>query len=146
LDEGRRTGGWLFRAALVVAAAELLTNVLPMVLTTMADPSPATAHALTVAEDFADALLFIAIAFFSFVAALDEQSWVRIFGLVVGGLCGVRAFASPLGMTALDAVAPIAFLLFVLVLSVRMLINVPGRSSQPLLHTEWMTTDNSPQS
>jgi len=30
----------------------LLTNVLPMVLNTMADPSPAWAQSLTVAEDF----------------------------------------------------------------------------------------------
>jgi hypothetical protein len=95
----------------------------------MSDPSPATAHTLTLAEDLADAALFASIAVFAFVAALAEPSWVRIVGLVAAALTLVRAFASPLGVTALDAAAPLAFLAFVLVLSVRILLaDLAGRS------------------
>ena len=83
---------------------------------------PLLAFALTLAEDLADAALFAAIAVFAFVAALAEPSWVRIVGLVAAALTLVRAFASPLGVTALDAAAPLAFLAFVLVLSVRILV------------------------
>jgi cell division protein FtsW (lipid II flippase) len=112
---------WLLRAGLLFAAAELATNLPPLALAAMSDPSPATAHTLTLAEDLADAALFVSIAFFSLVAALAEPSWVRIVGLVVAALTLVRAFASPLGVTALDAAAPVAFLAFALVLSVRVL-------------------------
>ena len=42
--------------------------------------------------------------------------------LVVAALTLGRALASPLGVTALDAAAPIAFLASVLVLSVRLLV------------------------
>jgi hypothetical protein len=113
---------WLLPIGMVVAAAELATNLLPLALAAISDPLPATAHALTLAEDLADAALFASIAVFSLVAALAEQSWVRIVGLVAAALTLVRAFASPLGATALDAVAPLAFLAFVVVLSVRILV------------------------
>jgi hypothetical protein len=113
---------WLLPAALVVAAAELATNLLPLALAATSDPSLATAHTLTLAEDLADAALFASIAVFSFVAALTEPSWVRNVGLAAATVTLVRAFASPLGVTALDAVAPLAFLAFVLVLSVRILV------------------------
>ena len=43
-------------------------------------------------------------------------------GLLVAAVTLVRAVASPLGVSALDAVAPVAFLAFLLVLSVRMLV------------------------
>lgn len=127
-----RRGGrtrWPFLAGLLLAAAELATNLPPLALAALADPSPATAHALTLVEDLADAALFVSIAVFSLVATLAEQPWVRVAGLVVAALALVRAFASPLGMTALDAAAPLAFLLFVLVLSVRLLLDRPRRTA-----------------
>ncbi len=118
---GRPT--WLIPAALLLIAAELATNAPPLLLAAMADPSPSTAHALTAVEDVADAVLFAAIAGFSLVAARAERSWVRLIGVVVGGLSLVRAVASPLGVTALDAAAPLAFLAFVLILSLRLLVD-----------------------
>ena len=118
---GGRTGRWIMLAALILAAAEIATNVLPFVLAAMPDPSPATAHALTLAADLADAVLFVAIAFFSLVAALAQPVWLRGLSLLVAALTLIRAFASPMGVTVLDAVAPIAFVAYVLVLSTRII-------------------------
>src|SRR4051794_22570825 len=70
-----RRGGrarWLTPAGLLVAAAQLATNLPPLALAALADPTPATAHALTLAEDLADAALFGAIAAFALAAALAE--------------------------------------------------------------------------
>jgi hypothetical protein len=72
-------------------------------------------------EDLADAALFATIAFFSAATALVERSWVRIAGLLVAALTLLRGFAGPLGVNALDAVAPLAFVAYVLVLSVRLI-------------------------
>jgi hypothetical protein len=118
-----RTGSprWLLIAGLLFAAAELATNVPPLGLVALADPSPATAHTLTLIEDLADAALFLAIAFFALMVGLAEPSWIRVVGLLVAVVTAVRAIASPLGVSALDAAAPIAFLLFALLLSVRIL-------------------------
>jgi hypothetical protein len=118
---GGQTGRWIMPAALVLVAAEIATNVLPVVLAAMPDASPATAHGLTLAADLVDAVLFAAIAFFSLTAALAEPVWVRGLGLMVVALTLIRAFASPMGMTVLDAVAPIAFVAYVLVLSTRII-------------------------
>jgi hypothetical protein len=117
---------WLIPAALLLAVAELATNLPPLVLALLADPAPATAHTLTLLADLADTALFVAIALFALVAGLTGPMWVRLTGLAVAVVALVRAFASPLGVTALDAIAPVAFLLFVLVLSVRLL--VTGRT------------------
>jgi hypothetical protein len=119
---------WLLVAGLLVAAAEAAASLPPLVLAAMTNPAPETAHTLTVVEDVADATLFMGIAFFSVLAALAEPAWVRGIGLVVAALTLVRAVASPLGVTALDAVAPIAFLAFVLLLSIRMLAIADGRA------------------
>jgi hypothetical protein len=125
----RASARWLLPVGLGLAAAELATNLLPLALAALADPSSATAHTLTRAEDLADAALFASIAVFASVAALAEPSWVRIVGLIAAALTLVRAFASPLGVTALDAAAPLAFLAFVLVLSVRILVtDLAGRA------------------
>jgi hypothetical protein len=112
-------GRWLILAALAVAAAELATNVLALALAAALSPSPAVAHALTIALDLADAALFAAIAFFAVAAAPTEWTWLRGLGLFVAALTITRAFVSPIGITLLDAVAPLAFLAYVLVLSTR---------------------------
>jgi hypothetical protein len=52
---------------------------------------------------------------------------VRLPCLEVAALAPARAIAGPLGVTALDAWAPFAFLALVAVLSVRML--VAGRAA-----------------
>ena len=95
----------------------------------LADPSPAAAHTLTLVADLADAALFGSIAVFALMAARAEPSWLRGAGLVVGALALVRAVASPLGVTAVDDAAPIAFLAFALALSVRVLVTGGTRRS-----------------
>ena len=46
---------------------------------------------------------------------------MRWFGAVVAALAFVRAVGSPLGFTGLDAVAPVAFIAFVVTLSAQIL-------------------------
>ena len=127
----RRAGHvrWLILAGLLLGAAQVATNLPPLALAALADPSPATAHTLTLVEDLADAALFVAIAVFAIIAALAEPLWVRLVGLAVAAVTLVRAVASPLGVTALDIAAPFAFLAFVLMLSVRLLVS--DRARQP---------------
>jgi len=111
---------WLIGAAVLVAATELITNILPIALaiTTQAGEM---AHAFTVAEDVADGLLFSAIAVFAVAASLREVWWVRPLGIIIAGLTLSRALSGLVGLSLLDAVAPIAFIAFVVLLSVRMI-------------------------
>ena len=114
-----RSGGWVMLPALAVAAAELATNSLALVLALSAEPGAGTAHTLTFALDLADAALFATMALFSFVAAAGEWWAVRGLGVLAAALTLARAFAGPLGLTFLDTLAPTAFLVYVLVLSTR---------------------------
>ncbi len=115
----RRRVGWVMLAAWAVATAEVATNALPLVLAVSAEVTAGTAHALAFAGDLADAALFAAIALFSVVAAPTDWMWLRRMGVLVAVLTLVRALASPIGVTSLDAAAPIAFLSYVLALSTR---------------------------
>src|SRR2546423_4112515 len=106
--------GWL-------VAAELLTNFIPLVIV-VTNPSADAAHGWTVAEDLADAVLFIAIAIFAVAATSGEGSWVCILGWLVAAIVLARAALSLLGIAALDAIAPLAFVALILVLSIRLLL------------------------
>jgi len=119
---------WLVPAVLFFVVTELATNVTPLALAAISDPSPGTAHTLTLVEDLADGALFVAIAIFSGAAVAAAPLWLRLIGLLAAGLGVLRAVTSPLGMSAFDTVAPIAFLVLVLVMSVRLLL--AGRGSQ----------------
>ena len=74
---------WFLLAGLILAVVELATNLPPIAIATMSDPSPTTAHTLTLVEDVADAALFVSIAFFALIVARSEASWVRVVALVV---------------------------------------------------------------
>jgi len=119
LGAGRRR--WLLVGTVLVAITEIATNVLPAVLA-FSNPAPDGAYALTVVEDLADAALFASIAVFSIAATIDQVAWVQVAGLVVAALSVIRAAASPFAVTALDVLAPLAFLVLILILSVRLLI------------------------
>ena len=123
----RRLGGrqWLLAGAALVVA-EVSTNVLPLTLV-ISNPSAQTAHGLTVVEDLADVALSASIALFALVVALKSGWLLRALGLVVAGLTLARAAASLLAPTILDMVAPIAFLAFVLAVSLHMLFTPPGQ-------------------
>jgi hypothetical protein len=106
--------GWL-------VVAEVLSNFIPLVIV-VTNPSAAAAHGWTVAEDVADAALFVAIAIFALASTLGETSWVRALGWLGAAIAVARVAASPFGIAALDAVAPLAFVALVLVLSIRLLL------------------------
>ena len=109
-----RVGLWLF------VATELVTNLVPLALVAL-NPSAETAHTLTFVEDLADSALFISMALFASAVTLGERLWLRIAGYAVALVAVIRAVGGPLGMTALDLVAPLAFVAFVLVFSIKLL-------------------------
>ena len=108
---------WIRPTLLLFVVTELATNVIPLLIVA-SNPSPSTAHSLTLAEDIADSALFIAIAVFVAATTMTQPIWLRIAAYVVAATCTVRAVGSPFGFSALDTVAPFAFLVFVIVLSV----------------------------
>jgi hypothetical protein len=116
---------WVRPALWAFVVTELVTNLVPLVIV-VTDPSADTTHSLTFVEDLADAAFFVSIALFTVAATLTEPLWLRVAAYVVAAGCAVRAVASPFGMTALDAIAPLAFVALVLVLSVKHLVR-PNR-------------------
>ena len=56
-------------------------------------------------------------------------------GLVVAALSVIRAAASPFAITALDVVAPLAFIALILILSVRLLIGKPSPRPTAAAHS-----------
>ena len=126
LGAGRRR--WLLVGTVLVAITEIASNVLPVILA-LSNPAPDGAYALTVAEDLADAALFASIAVFSVAATIDQVAWVQVVGLVVAALSVIRAAASPFAITALDLLAPLAFIALILILSIRLLMGT--RSPRP---------------
>jgi len=111
---------WLKPVVAVFVGFELMTNVVPLVI--VAASSAPTAHALTVVEDLADAALFASAAGFAVVATAEDRLWLRAVGIAVALACVARAIAGVLHINALDLVAPLALIAFVLVLSVRKLL------------------------
>ena len=105
-------------AVVLVVITELATNVPPLVLALVPTPSESAAHAWTVVADTTDVALFVALGLLAAVVAVRGIPWLRWFGLVAAALCWVRAVATPLGFTTLDAVAPLAVLAFLTATSV----------------------------
>jgi hypothetical protein len=122
---GARRRRWLLVGTVALAVTELATNIPPVILA-MANLQPDGAHALTVVEDVADGALFVSIAVFSVAATMGQAAWVRAAGFVVAALALVHVVMTPLGVRALDVLAPTAFLALVLILSIRLLM---GRST-----------------
>ncbi len=112
---------WLRPSIWLFVAVELVTNLVPLSIVALS-PSAATAHSLTFLEDLADSALFISIALFVSAATLAEPTWLRIAGYVAAAASVIRAIASPLGMTTLDQIAPLVFVAFVLVFSVKLIV------------------------
>jgi hypothetical protein len=123
---GARRRRWLMIGTVLLAITELATNIPPAVLA-LTNIGPDSAHALTVFEDIADVALSLSIGIFSVAATMGQVPWVQVAGLLVAALSLVRVVMIPSGVRALDAVAPIAFLVLVLILSVRVLL---GRGTQ----------------
>jgi hypothetical protein len=122
---------WLRPALWVFVAAELVTNLVPVIIV-VTHPAAGTAHTLTYSEDIADAALSIAIAVFAAAATQTEPLWLRLGAYVVALANLARGIADPLGVTALDVVAPLAFVALVLALSIRHLVRPAERSTAPI--------------
>jgi hypothetical protein len=112
---------WLRPALWAFVVTELVTNLVPLIIVAT-NPPAETTHSLTFVEDLADTALFISIALFISAAALAEPTWLRLAGYLVAAACVIRAVASPFGVTALDQIAPLVFVAFVLVLSIKLLV------------------------
>lgn len=112
---------WLLTGTVLIMVMELATNIVPLGIA-LANPSVGAAHTFTVIEDLADAGLFLAIGVFAVAATSQEVLWLRALGLVVAVVSIVRAVLNPLRIDALDQVAPLAFILLVLVLAVRIIL------------------------
>jgi len=112
---------WLRIAVAAFVVTELATNLVPFAMV-VTQPSASTAHTLTFVEDIADAALFVAIALFVSALTLAEPLWLRVAAYVVAAACVLRAVAGPLGFNVFDAVAPLAFVLFMLLFCVRLLV------------------------
>jgi hypothetical protein len=112
---------WLIPALAALAITELATNVVPLVIIASGSSADA-AHNLTRVEDVLDDLFSIAIAAFVAAATLCQPVWLRIAAYVVALASVARAIADPLGFSALDVIAPLAFVAFVLVFSVKLLV------------------------
>src|SRR5438132_14377067 len=130
---GARRRRALLAGTVLLAMSELVTNIVPVILA-LTTPEPDGAHAWTVIEDLADQALFISIAVFSVAATLDEVGWVRLAGLTAAAISLLRVVLTAFGVAALDALAPIAFLIVILIVSVRILM---GLSSRPPTSTAY---------
>ena len=106
---------WLRPAVFLFVAVELATNIVPLLILA----APGGARPLTLVEDVADAALFVAVALFAAAATLRNPLWLRLVAYAVAAVCVVRALASPLHADVLDLLAPLAFIAFVLLLSIR---------------------------
>jgi len=122
-----RANRWLMPAAGLVAMASVVTSLVPLAMVLMANLSPDLAHQLTVVEDLADAGLFASLAAFVLAASTGAPVWVRAPAFLVAIVAVARAILSPLGVTALDFVAPMAVLVFVVLLAARLFFSPPPR-------------------
>ncbi len=121
-----RPNRWLRPTLWAFVAFELATNVVPLVIVAVAG-SPDAARTWTFVEDTADALFSLAIALFVAAATLAEPLWMRILGYAVAALNVLRGVGDPLGFTALDAIAPLAFVVFMVVFCLKLLIRPLGQ-------------------
>ena len=124
---GARRSPWLFAGTALVVITELATNALPLTIL-FTNPTAGAAHSLTLLEDLADSALFLAIAVLVIAASIRETRWLRAIGLLVAALSIVRAGLSPLGIDAIDQVAPIGFILFIVLLAARQIL---GKTNPP---------------
>ena len=118
---GARRRRSLMIATVLLAITELATNIPPAILA-LTNLGPEGAHALTVLEDVADMALSLAIGVFSLVATVGQVQWVRAAGVLVAALSLGRVVMTLFDVRALDVVTPTAFLVLIIILSVRLLL------------------------
>ena len=131
---GARPRRWLLVGTALLAISELVTNIVPVIVA-LTNPGPDGAHAWTVIEDLADEALFISIAVFSVAATVEEVGWVRLVGLMAATISLLRVVLTLFDVAALDALAPITFLILILILSVRIFMGLSKRMPTSTAHT-----------
>lgn len=114
-----------------VSAAAVLTAVPVLWLCAVAAGAPdGRLHSLAELSDLTDVLLFAAVAVFAVcVARRAARRWLQVTGWLVALVTAARAVLLLVGSSRLGLVAPMAFILLVLVLSVTNL----ARPGAPLL-------------
>jgi len=131
---GARPRRWLLVGTALLAISELVTNIVPVIVA-LTNPGPDGAHAWTVIEDLADEALFISIAVFSVAATVEEVGWVRLVGLMAATISLLRVVLTLFDVAALDALAPITFLILILILSVRIFMGLSKRMPTSTAHS-----------
>ena len=131
---GARPRRWLLVGTALLAISELVTNIVPVIVA-LTNPGPDGAHAWTVIEDLADEALFISIAVFSVAATVEEVGWVRLAGLMAAAISLLRVVLTLFDVAALDALAPITFLILILILSVRIFMGLSKRMPTSTAHS-----------
>ena len=131
---GARRRQWLLVGTALLAISELVTNIVPVIVA-LTNPGPDGAHAWTVIEDLADEALFISIAVFSVAATVEEVGWVRLAGLMAAAISLLRVVLTLFDVAALDALAPITFLILILILSVRIFMGLSKRMPTSTAHS-----------
>jgi hypothetical protein len=131
----------LWATGALVVFGQLLTAAPVLALALLPSAEPVTWTRLTELSELADDVLFVAIAVFcAELAWSSSQWWLRIFAGAVAALALARGIDTALGAGILDALAPSAFLLLMLVISIRVLAGrpalagtagLPGTTGQP---------------
>ena len=131
--EGR---GAVVASGLGIVAAAVVTAIPVLVLCLAAEQASAgTLHALALASDLVDVLLFAAIAVFAgVIGARAAMSGLRVLAGLVAVLAAAQAVLLLAGSGLLEVVAPVGFVVLVLTLSVLLLrgrdvVRVPAGSS-----------------
>ncbi|HEY3263474.1 MAG TPA: hypothetical protein VGJ95_24910 [Pseudonocardiaceae bacterium] len=119
----------------LVVVGQLLTAAPVLALALLRSAEPVTWTRLTELSELADDVLFVAIALFcAELAWAATQLWLRIFAGAVAALALGRGVDTSFGASVLDPLAPSAFLLLMLVISIRVLARRPapaGTAGQP---------------
>ena len=107
-----------------MSAAAVLTVVPPLWLCVVAPTATSSlVHNLARLSDLVDVLLFLTIAWFATTCwrLWRGPGWLRWTSLAVAGLCALRSLEIAFGGSLLEVVAPVAFLVLVVALSVHLL-------------------------
>jgi hypothetical protein len=109
----------------VLVVASVLTLVPPLLLVLLHDHAPGgQVHALAVLSDLTDVVLFAAIAVLAVVLwSGPGPQWFRLSALLVGLVTAVRAVEILFGGDLLEVVAPVGFILLVVVSSVLLMMS-----------------------
>jgi hypothetical protein len=104
---------------LAVVAASVLTCLAVLVLALVPSLGDRAVRLVADATDWTDVLLFLAITGLGLACAQSgHPTWLRASGAVLAVVAAAHSVLSVLGSTLLEVVAPMAFLLFVLAVSV----------------------------